>query len=116
MCIRDSHAHVDEHDIGLENFGRLGNGEGLSLIHIFPLRTCNLRFPVKSPRRPCVHHQIGQCLAPCAGGVSEETYRAILARVIDFLNGDSRELLSELTREMNVASARMEYELSLIHI
>lgn len=50
----------------------------------FPLRTCNLRFPVKSPRRPCVHHQIGQCLAPCAGGVSEEAYRAILARVIDF--------------------------------
>ena len=76
----------------------------------FPLRTCNLRFPVKSPRRPCVHHQIGQCLAPCAGGVSEEAYRAILARVIDFLNGDSRELLAELTREMNVASARMEYE------
>lgn len=51
-----------------------------------------------------------QCLAPCAGGVSEEAYRAILARVIDFLNGDSRELLAELTREMNVASARMEYE------
>ena len=40
----------------------------------------------------------------------EEAYRAILARVIDFLNGDSRELLAELTREMNAASARMEYE------
>ena len=24
------HAHVDEHDIGLENFSRLGNGEGIA--------------------------------------------------------------------------------------
>lgn len=76
----------------------------------FPLRTCNLALPLKSPRRPCVHHQIGRCLAPCAGKVTEEAYAAILKRVIDFLNGDSRELLSELTREMNAASARMEYE------
>ena len=82
----------------------------------FPLRTCNLSLPLKTPRRPCVHHQIGRCLAPCAGGVSQEAYQAILRRVIDFLNGDSRELLSELSREMNEASARMEYELSLIHI
>ena len=76
----------------------------------FPLRTCNLSLPLKTPRRPCVHHQIGRCLAPCAGGVSQEAYQAILRRVIDFLNGDSRELLSELSREMNEASARMEYE------
>lgn len=76
----------------------------------FPLRTCQLSLPLKTPRRPCVHHQIGKCLAPCAGKVSEEDYQAILKRVIDFLNGDSRELLAELTREMSEASARMEYE------
>lgn len=76
----------------------------------FPLRTCQLSLPLKTPRRPCVHHQIGKCLAPCAGKVSEEDYQAILKRVIDFLNGDSRELLAELAREMSEASARMEYE------
>ncbi len=107
--------NMDDQRAGVKYFGPYIGATAVRQVmdevrRFFPLRTCNLSFPVKSPRRPCVHHQIGQCLAPCAGGVSEETYRAILARVIDFLNGDSRELLSELTREMNVASARMEYE------
>mgnify|MGYP000295478746 CR=1 FL=1 len=107
--------NMDDQRAGVKYFGPYIGATAVRQVmdevrRFFPLRTCNLRFPVKSPRRPCVHHQIGQCLAPCAGGVSEEAYRAILARVIDFLNGDSRELLAELTREMNVASARMEYE------
>ena len=107
--------NMDDQRAGVKYFGPYIGATAVRQVmdevrRFFPLRTCNLSFPVKSPRRPCVHHQIGQCLAPCAGGVSEEAYRAILARVIDFLNGDSRELLSELTREMNVASARMEYE------
>lgn len=107
--------NMDDQRAGVKYFGPYIGATAVRQVmdevrRFFPLRTCNLSFPVKSPRRPCVHHQIGQCLAPCAGGVSEEEYRAILMRVIDFLNGDSRELLSELTREMNVASARMEYE------
>ncbi len=76
----------------------------------FPLRTCSLSLPLKTPRRPCVHHQIGQCLAPCAGKVSQADYDAIIHRVIDFLNGDCRDLLHSLEREMAEASARMEYE------
>ncbi|MEG0740879.1 MAG: excinuclease ABC subunit UvrC [Clostridia bacterium] len=76
----------------------------------FPLRTCSLALPLKTPRRPCMHHQVGRCLAPCAGKVSEEAYAELLKRVIAFLNGDSRELLAELAKEMNAASERMEYE------
>lgn len=76
----------------------------------FPLRTCNLSLPLKTPRRPCMHHQIGRCMAPCAGKISEADYNALLQRVIAFLNGDCRELLSRLTEEMNAAAARMEYE------
>lgn len=76
----------------------------------FPLRTCSLSLPLKTPRRPCMHHQIGRCMAPCAGKISEADYNALLQRVIAFLNGDCRELLSRLTGEMNAAAARMEYE------
>lgn len=76
----------------------------------FPLRSCSLSLPLKTPKRPCVHHQIGRCLAPCAGKVSEQEYDRILKRVIDFLNGDARELMNELKREMAEASERMEYE------
>ena len=76
----------------------------------FPLRTCSLKLPLKSPRRPCMNYQIGRCRAPCAGLIPEAEYRAILSRVVDFLEGDCRELIKWLTEEMNAASARMEYE------
>lgn len=76
----------------------------------FPLRTCSLKLPLKSPRRPCMNYQIGRCKAPCAGLIPEAEYRAILSRVVDFLEGDCRELIKWLTEEMNAASARMEYE------
>ena len=76
----------------------------------FPLRTCNLSLPLKTPKRPCMHYQLGRCMAPCAGKISESDYNALLQRVIAFLNGDSRELLSRLTQEMNQAAQRMEYE------
>jgi len=78
----------------------------------FPLRTCNLSLPLKRPQRPCMHHQVGQCKAPCAGLISPEEYGAILKRVIAFLGGDSRELVYELQKEMIAASERMEYELA----
>lgn len=76
----------------------------------FPLRTCSLKLPLKSPRRPCMNYQIGRCKAPCAGLIGQEEYRAILSRVVDFLEGDCRELIKWLTEDMNAASARMEYE------
>lgn len=76
----------------------------------FPLRTCNLALPLKNPKRPCMHHQIGQCLAPCAGLVSQEEYLQLIRRVIAFLNGDCRDLLKQLEQDMLAASARMEYE------
>lgn len=76
----------------------------------FPLRTCNLNLPLKSPRRPCMHHQVGRCLAPCAGKVSEEDYALLLKRVISFLNGDTRDLLRDLSAQMQAAAERLEYE------
>ena len=40
----------------------------------FPLRRCSLKFPLKSPHRPCVYYDTGKCYAPCAGFISEEAY------------------------------------------
>ena len=73
-----------------------------------------MSLPLKTPRRPCMNYQIGKCLAPCAGLVSESDYRAILDRVIAFLSGDSRELIRQLEKEMLDASMRMEYEQAAI--
>ncbi len=76
----------------------------------FPLRTCRLALPMKKPHRPCVHHQIGRCLAPCAGLVTEADYQTQVDHVLSFLNGDIKPILKQLTQEMQQASERMEYE------
>ena len=107
--------NMDKQEPGIKYFGPYIGATAVRQVmdevrRFFPLRTCSLSLPLKTPRRPCVHHQLGQCLAPCAGKVSEAEYNAILKRVIDFLNGDSGELLKELTCEMHQASGRMEYE------
>ena len=81
----------------------------------FPLRTCSLALPLAKPQRPCVHHQIGQCLAPCAGGVSKEEYRKILMGVVSFLNGDTKSLLRELSEKMQAASLQMAFEQAALY-
>ena len=80
----------------------------------FPLRKCALKLPLKTPKRPCVYHTIGQCLAPCAGLVSESDYATLLSRAVAFLNGDTRAVIGELTAQMNAAAENLDYEQAAI--
>ena len=77
---------------------------------VFPIRTCNWVINPDKPRRPCVHHQIGQCPAPCAGMIAEADYRETIHRVMEFLNGKYAPVLDELKKRMLEASAQMNYE------
>ncbi len=82
---------------------------------VFPIRNCTSAINPDKPRRPCMYHQIGQCLAPCAGLVSKEDYAAQLRPVIDFLNGKYSPVIDELTLRMREASAQMNYERAALY-
>ena len=82
---------------------------------VFPIRTCNRAIDPSKPVRPCVHHQIGQCLGPCAGKVSPEEYRELIQKVVDFLGGKYAPVMDELTARMNEASAAMNYERAALY-
>ena len=77
---------------------------------VFPLRTCRKELPLKSPCRPCINHEIGKCLAPCAGKCSAETYWDMMDGVIAFLSGDYEQVLKGLRRDMMDAAEKMQYE------
>ena len=82
---------------------------------VFPIRVCRHALNPDKPRRPCVHHQVGQCPAPCAGLISKEEYRRTIDGVIDFLNGKYAPVLTELKDRMTEASREMNYERAALY-
>ena len=80
------------------------------LRHIFPLRTCQGEIVPNPERRPCLHYQLGECLAPCAGKVEREAYGKSVQEVIDFLHGKSETVEKRLKNDMLEASANLNFE------
>jgi len=79
------------------------------LTRIFAIRKCS-DASFANRARPCLYHHIGQCGAPCKGLVSPEEYAAVVRRVEAFLAGRSKELITNLEKEMREASAALEFE------
>jgi excinuclease ABC subunit C len=77
----------------------------------FNLRKCKGSEP-KPRSRPCLHHQMNQCLAPCCLEVGPERYREIVREVILFLNGRTTDLVKKIRQEMSEAAERQEFELA----
>ena len=77
---------------------------------VFPIRSCRQVLPPKNPRRPCMNHDIGRCLAPCAGKCTEEAYREMMEGVLSFLGGDYDSVLKKLKRDMEDAAAALRFE------
>ena len=75
----------------------------------FPLRKCADR-AFANRVRPCLYHHIGQCLAPCVGGVSPADYAALVHRVELFMTGHVGEVLTQLEQTMLAASEALEFE------
>ena len=78
--------------------------------NVFPIRTCRKELPLKNPSRPCVNHEIGRCMAPCAGKCTEEAYWDMMDGVLSFLGGDYKQVLEMLRRDMMAAAEKMQYE------
>jgi excinuclease ABC subunit C len=82
---------------------------------VFPIRTCARAIRLDRPQRPCVHYEIGQCLAPCAGKCDEATYRKVIDRVLEFLGGKQDAIVRELTGKMQAASDELNFERAAIY-
>ncbi|MBQ3575532.1 MAG: excinuclease ABC subunit UvrC [Clostridia bacterium] len=83
--------------------------------NIFPIRCCTYQLNPDKPRRPCVHHQVGQCMAPCSGRVDKEEYRQVVQKVIEFLSGKYAPVIDEMTKRMMDASRDMNYERAALY-
>mgnify|MGYP000944243814 CR=1 FL=1 len=81
---------------------------------LFPLRTCPLLLnaqPIAAGKyKVCLEYHIKNCLGPCEGHETEESYNARIDQVKNILKGNFREVIQHLRREMDRHAAEMEFE------
>ena len=78
---------------------------------LFRVRQCEDSF-FENRSRPCLQYQIERCTAPCVGLVDAAVYGEDVRHAVMFLEGKSEEMVGELVRRMESASAALEFELA----
>ena len=80
------------------------------MYRVFPIRSCTDAV-FNSRTRPCLYHEIGQCVAPCVEGfTTAEAYRELVQQVVLHLQGKSDELVKTLKAEIGKASGDLRFE------
>lgn len=86
--------------------------ETISLIKkVFSVRNCT-RDLGNGPYndRPCLYYQIGECPAPCAGKIPPEDYQKNIDAAINFLNGNTKDIVDDLKAKMKSQAENLEFE------
>ena len=76
---------------------------------IFLLRVCD-KTTFKNRKRPCILYQIKRCSAPCVGYVEKKDYKNSVEDAIKFVSGKSREIQKNLSKQMEKASEKLDFE------
>ncbi|MCR5591082.1 MAG: excinuclease ABC subunit UvrC [Lachnospiraceae bacterium] len=104
---------------GAKYFGPFTSGEAVRetidlLRKAYKIRSCRMSITAgeekKGAERKCLYYHMGQCDAPCDGMADEEEYRSNVEHVLDFLGGDHRQVVADLTAKMQKASDELEFE------
>ncbi len=79
---------------------------------VYQLRTCGVAIGEK-PKKPCLDHHLGRCLAPCAHMCTREEYAVRVEQALSFLGGNYEEAEAVLTEKMRKFAEEEQFELAL---
>ena len=100
-------------------FGPFANAGAMrlnvSLIRsLFKIRNCkDINF--KNRSRPCIEYQMNRCSAPCVGNISKKDYAFDIKNTINFLSGDTKNVILDLQKKMDFYSNSKDYERAAIY-
>jgi excinuclease ABC subunit C len=102
-------------DDGARYFGPFVNSVGLrNTVALarkqFNLRGCRVFTPGDADYKHCLYAHLKHCTAPCVGNVSREQYLEQVKAACNFLEGQCREMQSQLEVEMKKAAASHDFE------
>ncbi len=102
---------------GVRYFGPFGSAYAIRetldlLIRTFPLRTCsdNKFGHHEKLGRPCLLFHIEKCSGPCVGEVDRQQYQGYVDELLQFLEGDTDEVVRKLGTGMRAAAEELEFE------
>ena len=76
---------------------------------LFKIRNCkDINF--KNRSRPCIEYQMNRCSAPCVGNITREDYAFEVKNTINFLSGDTKNIILDLQKKMDFYSKKKDYE------
>lgn len=84
------------------------------LLRTFPMRTCSQGVFDRCRRRdrPCLLYDIERCSGPCVEAVTPDEHRAIALELCEFLDGNTKPVVSRLEQAMRAAASGQEYEVA----
>lgn len=104
---------------GVRYFGPYGHAYAIRetldlLLRTFPVRTCSDNKFAHHERlgRPCLLGHIEKCSAPCVGDIEPDEYAQLVDRLVQFLDGDTDQVIADLESRMRDAADNLEFELA----
>ncbi|MFO7615705.1 MAG: GIY-YIG nuclease family protein, partial [Bacteroidales bacterium] len=81
---------------------------------LYKVRTCTLALssePIAAGKfKVCLEYHIGNCLGPCVGLQSEESYQNQIEEIVKILNGNTLSVINTLKKEMGRLAAAYDFE------
>ena len=78
---------------------------------MYGLRDCSRVLPRDFGKdRPCLNYHMNRCCGPCTGNVPADVYRQKIDMALEFLAGNYKPVIRDLTEKMQQASEDMRFE------
>ncbi len=74
------------------------------LKNVFPINNCTKK------GQPCLNYQLGLCLGYCVKKVTKEEKQAVFNKILNFLNGNTKEVIKNLETKLEFLSRGQRYE------
>jgi excinuclease ABC subunit C len=85
-----------------------------ALRRVFPYLDCDREITGKDAR-PCLYFHIKLCGGPCIGAQSREEYRETVRQLMQFLEGETVQVLRQLEAQMARAADNLQFELAALY-
>ena len=82
-----------------------------TLERIFGIPKCNLSFPRDIGKaRPCIYKQMGRCVSPCDGSISQADYHSMMECAEEVLRGNIKKAVDSLNEQMLTHAENEKFE------